>query len=76
MYERDVQDLTDIRQVRGAPDNIEPLCTGVTHIVFVSDELLAVGQWFPPGTPVSSTRKLISSYHFTALILPGLLLRH
>ena len=24
-------------------------------------QLLAVGQWFPPGTPVSSTRKLISS---------------
>ena len=23
--------------------------------------LLAVGRWFPPGTPVSSTRKLISS---------------
>ena len=23
--------------------------------------VLAVGQWFPPGTPVSSTRKLISS---------------
>ena len=26
-----------------------------------SDQLLAVGRWFPPGTPVSSTRKLISS---------------
>ena len=24
-------------------------------------QLLAVGQWFPPGTPVSSTRKMISS---------------
>ena len=24
-------------------------------------QLLAIGQWFPPGTPVSSTRKLISS---------------
>ena len=24
-------------------------------------QLLAVGRWFPPGTPVSSTRKLISS---------------
>ena len=23
--------------------------------------VLAVGRWFPPGTPVSSTRKLISS---------------
>ena len=22
-------------------------------------QLLAVGRWFPPGTPVSSTRKLI-----------------
>ena len=27
-------------------------------------QLIAVGRWFPPGTPVSSTRKLISSsYH-------------
>ena len=24
-------------------------------------QLLAVGRWFPPGTPVSSTKKLISS---------------
>ena len=24
-------------------------------------QLLAVGRWFPPGTPVSSTRKLLSS---------------
>ena len=24
-------------------------------------QLLAVGRWLPPGTPVSSTRKLISS---------------
>ena len=24
-------------------------------------QLLAAGRWFPPGTPVSSTRKLISS---------------
>ena len=24
-------------------------------------QLLAVGRWFPPGTPVSSTRKLVSS---------------
>ena len=24
-------------------------------------QLLAVGRWFPPGTPVSSTRKLMSS---------------
>ena len=24
-------------------------------------QLLAVGRWFPPGTSVSSTRKLISS---------------
>ena len=24
-------------------------------------QLLAVGRWFPPGTPVSSTRKMISS---------------
>ena len=27
-------------------------------------QLLAVGRWFPPGTPVSSTRKLISSSSF------------
>ena len=30
-------------------------------------ELLAVGRWFPPGTPVSSTRKLISSSSFHRL---------
>ena len=24
-------------------------------------QLLAVGRWFPPGSPVSSTRKRISS---------------
>ena len=24
----------------------------------------AIGRWFPPGTPVSSTRKLISSSSF------------
>ena len=28
---------------------------------------LAVGRWFPPGTPVSSTRKLISSSSFHRL---------
>ena len=30
-------------------------------------QLLAVGPWFPPGTPVSSTRKLISSSSFHRL---------
>ena len=30
-------------------------------------KLLAVGRWFPPGTPVSSTRKLISSSSFHRL---------
>ena len=30
-------------------------------------QLLAVGRWFPPGTPVSSTRKLISSSPFHRL---------
>ena len=29
--------------------------------------LFAVGRWFPPGTPVSSTRKLISSSSFHRL---------
>ena len=29
--------------------------------------LLAVVRWFPPGTPVSSTRKLISSSSFHCL---------
>ena len=28
---------------------------------------VAVGRWFPPGTPVSSTRKLISSSSFHRL---------
>ena len=30
-------------------------------------QLLAIGWWFPPGTPVSSTRKLISSSSFHRL---------
>ena len=30
----------------------------------------AVGRWFPPGTPVSSTRKLISSSSFHRLDMP------
>ena len=30
-------------------------------------QLLAVGRWFPPGTPVSSTRKLISTSSFHRL---------
>ena len=30
-------------------------------------QLLAVGRWFPPDTPVSSTRKLISSSSFHRL---------
>ena len=30
-------------------------------------QLLAAGQWFPPGTPVSSTKKLISSSSFHRL---------
>ena len=30
-------------------------------------QLLAVGRWFPPGTPVSSTRKLISSSSYQRL---------
>ena len=30
-------------------------------------QLLAVDRWFPPGTPVSSTRKLISSSSFRRL---------
>ena len=30
-------------------------------------QLLAIGRWFPLGTPVSSTRKLISSSSFHRL---------
>ena len=30
-------------------------------------QLLAIGRWFPPGAPVSSTRKLISSSSFHRL---------
>ena len=33
----------------------------------ISDSIGAVGRWFPPGTPVSSTRKLISSPSFHRL---------
>ena len=46
-----------------SPDWAEAVCVKKFH------QLLAVGRWFPPGTPLSSTRKLISSshHHFTAL---------
>ena len=30
-------------------------------------QLLTVGRWFPPGTPISSTIKLISSSSFHRL---------
>ena len=26
-----------------------------------TEDIIPVGRWFPPGTPVSSTKKLISS---------------
>ena len=32
-------------------------------------QLLAVGRWFPPGSPVSSTRELISSSSFHRLYM-------
>ena len=32
-----------------------------------SIQIIAVGRWFPPGTPVSSIRKLISSSLFHRL---------
>ena len=35
--------------------------TGQRPYVWKFHQLLAVGRWFPPGTPVSSTSKLISS---------------
>ena len=35
-------------------------CLGILEIIDCIYEA-AVGRWFPPGTPVSSTRKLISS---------------
>ena len=38
-----------------SPDWAEAVCVKKFH------QLLAVGRWFPPGAPVSSTRKLISS---------------
>ena len=34
----------------------------VKLVVWWAEMLLAVGRWFPPGTLVSSTRKLISSF--------------
>ena len=36
-------------------------------VFFMLIGLSAVGRWFPPGTPVSSTRKLISSSSFHRL---------
>ena len=48
-------------------------CTHVciSLISFISmhqfHQLLAVGRWFPPGTPVSSTKKRISSSSFHRL---------
>ena len=41
-------------------------CGAVCVKSFIS-YLIAVGRWFPPGTPVSSTRKLISSSSFHRL---------
>ena len=32
-------------------------------------QLIAADRWFPPGTPVSSTRKLISSSSFHRLAM-------
>ena len=42
---------------------LETLCYGylLTRLCEKFHQLLAVGRWFPPGTPVSSTRTLISS---------------
>ena len=42
-------------------DWAEAVCVKKFH------QLLAVGRWFPPGAPVSSTRKLISSSSFHRL---------
>ena len=41
-------------------------CTG-TFSTLLLLRLLATGRWFPPGIPVSSTRKLISSSSFHLL---------
>ena len=40
-----------------------------SHLIFSSivRQLLAADRWFPPGTPVSSSRKLISSSSFHCL---------
>ena len=41
--------------------------TGKPHGIWSSDYLPQAGGWFPPGTPVSSPRKLISSSSFHRL---------
>ena len=43
---------------------------GQTRMCEKFHQLLAVGRWFPPGTPVSSTRKLTSSsFHYFDMTL-------
>ena len=50
---------------RCSPSSIPGLGRGCMCEKF--HQLLAIGRWFPPGTPVSSTRKLISSSSFYRL---------
>ena len=47
-------------------DTLAYIC-GMALATLGFHQLLAVGRWFPPGTPVSSTRELISSSSFHRL---------
>ena len=47
--------------VRGTLVSIQSWAGNVGWTLLKFHLLLAVGRWFPPGTPVSSTKKLISS---------------
>ena len=58
--------LSQLRPVISAPPQLRPDISVPSRLCSSGDrgpfhQLLAVGRWFPPGTPVSSTRKLISS---------------
>ena len=62
---RNTKNLAHFASHRCGPSSIPGLGRGPMCEKF--HQLLAVGRWFPPGTPVSSTKKLISSSSFHRL---------
>ena len=60
--------FSSILQCTGIIIKIPPSDIGLVDVFSLCmQQLLAVGCWFPRGTPVSSTRKLISSSSFHRL---------